>query len=96
MPAYPGKFNSLAEAREWMADFVNWYNTEHKHSGIGYITPTQRASGQEAEIFKSRNEVIQNAYKNNPHRWSKFPKVWKEKLTVSLNKKGLKKEKIAA
>lgn len=96
MPAYPGKFNTLEEARQWMADFVNWYNTMHRHSGIGYITPEQRASGKEAEILKLRNDVIQNAYKNNPHRWSSAPKIWKINPTVTLNKMGEKKEKLAA
>lgn len=96
MPAYPGKFNTLEEARLWMADFVNWYNTMHRHSGIGYITPAQRASGKEADILKVRNDVIQNAFKNNPHRWSSAPKIWKIKPTVILNKLGEKKEKFAA
>jgi putative transposase len=96
MPAYPGKFNSLEESRLWMADFVHWYNTMHRHSGIGYITPAQRASGKEAEILKIRNTVIQNAFQNNPQRWSKAPKEWKIIPTVILNKMGEKKEKIAA
>lgn len=96
MPAYPEKFNTLEEAREWMADFVHWYNTQHKHSGIGYITPEQRASGKEAQIFKNRNEVIQNAFVKHPQRWSKAPKIWIIKPTVILNKSGEKKEKIAA
>lgn len=96
MPAYPGKFNTLEEARVWMANFVNWYNTRHRHSGIGYITPEQRASGKEAEILKVRNEVIQTAFKNKPERWSSVPKKWEIKPIVTLNKMGEKKEKIAA
>ncbi|MGH9439914.1 MAG: IS3 family transposase, partial [Terriglobia bacterium] len=39
---YPKYFRDLTHAREWMASFVNWYNTEHLHSGIGYVTPQQR------------------------------------------------------
>ena len=96
MPLYPGKFNTLEESRQWMADFVNWYNTQHKHSGIGYITPEQRSSGKEAGILKNRNEVIQNAYENNPQRWSKTPKFWTVKPIVTLNKMGEKKEEFAA
>ena len=45
-PGYPGRFRDIEHAREWMADFVDWYNTEHRHSGIGYITTEQRHSGQ--------------------------------------------------
>ncbi|MHC1590574.1 MAG: IS3 family transposase, partial [Candidatus Helarchaeales archaeon] len=96
MPAYPGKFKTIDDARKWMADFVHWYNTKHKHSGIGYITPEQRASGKEHEILKLRNDVIQKAFENNPQRWSSAPKKWNIKPTVTLNKKGKNKEKIAA
>ena len=96
MPAYPGKFNTLENARVWMANFVHWYNTRHRHSGIAYVTPEQRASGKEAEILKARNEVIQNAFKTNPQRWSSAKKKWTTKQTVILNKMGEKKGKLAA
>ena len=44
--AYPGRFRTLAEARNWMGDFIDWYNTVHRHSGLGYITPEQRGKGK--------------------------------------------------
>jgi len=37
---YPGQFENIEYARSWMAEFVNWYNTEHRHSAIGYVTPS--------------------------------------------------------
>jgi transposase InsO family protein len=38
---YPNAFDTLEDARRWMGDFVYWYNTEHMHSSIGYVTPHQ-------------------------------------------------------
>ncbi len=96
MPAYPGKFKTIEDSRQWLANFVHWYNTKHKHSGIGYITPEERASGKEHEIMKMRNKVIQKAFKNNPQRWSNPPKKWDVESIVTLNKKGKIKEEIAA
>ncbi len=43
---YPGRFEDLNEARLWLAEFVHWYNTEHLHSTIGYVTPEQMRTGQ--------------------------------------------------
>jgi transposase InsO family protein len=43
-PTFPAKgFASLDEAHAWGAHFVHWYKVEHRHSGIGYVTPGQRA-----------------------------------------------------
>ena len=45
-PEYPkGGFADLSDARAWAMGFVHWYNLEHRHSGIGYVTPAQRHSG---------------------------------------------------
>lgn len=55
------------------ADFLNWYNTSHSHSGIGYVTPFQRHSGQDHGIFQNRNAVIDAAYRQNPERWGRRP-----------------------
>jgi transposase InsO family protein len=47
-PAFPSKpFESLDAAREWVYGFVHWYNEEHRHSGIQFVTPAQRHSGVE-------------------------------------------------
>ena len=57
-PGYPGRFASIDHARLWFADFVDWYNTEHRHSGIGYVTPSQRHAGLDIELFAKRNRTI--------------------------------------
>ncbi|RNA64493.1 DDE domain-containing protein, partial [Prosthecochloris sp. ZM_2] len=58
---YPRAFDTLADARQWMADFVHWYNTEHLHSSIGYVTPHQMRYGQADAIFEQRNDAINRA-----------------------------------
>jgi transposase InsO family protein len=66
---YPSRFDSLDQARRWYADFVHWYNTEHLHSGIGYVTPAQMRSGEAEVIFETRNRTIAKARLRNPLRW---------------------------
>nr|VFK58535.1 MAG: Integrase core domain-containing protein [Candidatus Kentron sp. TUN] len=47
-PAYPDKpFEGIEQARRWVHRFVHWYNLEHRHSAIGYVTPSQRHTGQD-------------------------------------------------
>jgi putative transposase len=83
--AYPGKFKNIHNAREWMSEFVNWYNTEHRHSAIGYVTPEQRGSGVDIEIFNKRNQTIKKAIEKNPERWGKKIRKWESKDVVILN-----------
>lgn len=66
---YPDFFTSLEHAREWYADFVNWYNNEHLHSGLGYVTPNQRRTGEATAIYQKRNQTILDAKMKNPLRW---------------------------
>lgn len=82
---YPGRFKSIEEAREWMAEFVSYYNNYHRHSGIYYFTPKQMRTGDFKEIVEIRNETMQKAFKKNPARWSKKLKQWKKEHVVYLN-----------
>ncbi|MDA3950134.1 MAG: integrase core domain-containing protein, partial [Spirochaeta sp.] len=65
----PKMFTSIDHARSWYADFAHWYNTEHLHSGLGYVTPQQRRSGEADQIYAIRNETIVDARERNPLRW---------------------------
>jgi len=91
---YPGQFKDMDHARTWMANFVNWYNTEHKHSAIGYVTPQQRRSGVYKEIFDKRNDTLAAARKRNPERWGKKQRVWGCDEQVYLNPGKETKEKL--
>ena len=82
---YPGRFKSIEHAREWVAAFVDWYHTQHRHSGIQYFTPQQMRSGEYKKLVSRRNETMLKAVSKNPCRWSKSIKQWKKDHTVYLN-----------
>lgn len=69
-PSFPAVMQSIEHATSWSEHFVNWYNCEHKHSEIKYVTPEQRHSGHDIQILKQRKEVYLKAKQNNPARWS--------------------------
>jgi transposase InsO family protein len=85
-PNYPEKpFDSLLSARRWVAEFVAWYNKEHLHSAIKFVTPELRHNGEDIALLKARNEVYQRAKKNNPFRWSGETRNWEPVGEVYLN-----------
>ena len=54
-PEFPSNgFENLAAARAWAAHFVHWYNVEHRHSGIRYVSPAQRHAGEDQALLKAR------------------------------------------
>ena len=54
-------FSSLKEARTWVESFVHWYNNEHRHSAIKFVTPNQRHQGLDALILTNRKKIIEQA-----------------------------------
>jgi putative transposase len=85
-PSYPdGAFASLEEARTWVERFVHWYNTEHLHSGIRFVTPQSRHNGHDIEILKRRHEVYAKAKLANPLRWTRQTRNWSSIEEVRLN-----------
>ncbi len=86
-PQWPSSgFGTLESAREWMQRFVHFYNEEHKHSQIRFVTPGQRHRGEDKEILLRRHAVYQQAMKRNPGRWScQKTRNWKPVGDVTLN-----------
>lgn len=85
-PSYPsGGFISLDLARSWVLKFVKWYNLEHQHSGISFVTPEQRHNGKAVEILTNRKAVYETAKLKHPERWSGSVRNWKISETVWLN-----------
>ncbi len=85
-PEYPEKpFSGLAAARTWVQSFVHWYNKEHLHSAIKFITPEQRHAGKDEEILRNRKTVYQQAKLANPNRWSGDIRNWDVVKEVHLN-----------
>ena len=85
-PDFPSKpFASIEEARAWAASFVRWYNTEHLHSSINFVTPAARHAGRHVEMLKARKQVYAAAKQRHPERWSGKTRDWSPVLTVCLN-----------
>lgn len=83
---YPKKpFETLEDAKLWIKSFVNWYNFEHLHSGIKFVTPIARHVGSDDLIIKNRIKVYKEAQSRHPKRWSKKIRNWELPQTVTLN-----------
>jgi putative transposase len=76
-PSYPEKpFASLEEARAWVAAFVHWYNTEHRHSAIRFVTPDERHFNREGKVLEHRHQVYERARNRRPDRWTRSTRNW--------------------
>lgn len=85
-PEWPSNgFKSLEEARNWVQRFVSWYNNEHKHSKLNFVTPSERHTGQDVAILAKRKEVLEAAKRRNPVRWSGSIRNCESVGPVSLN-----------
>ena len=85
-PKYPlTGFLDLEEARQWVQEFVKWYNLTHMHSGINFIAPHQRHYGLDKKIIENRNKVYEEAKAKNPSRWSRSTRNWTLPDIVALN-----------
>jgi len=85
-PQYPEKsFESLAAARVWVGKFSYWYNNEHQHSAIKFVTPVQRHTGEDRGILINRKAVYLKAKEKHPERWSGDIRNWDYIGEVHLN-----------
>jgi len=83
-PWFPDKFGSMEDALGFCRYFFNWYNNEHHHSGISFLTPHMVHYGDAADILKKRHNVLKGVYEKHPERFVNFPpkcfkisdKVW--------------------
>ncbi len=86
---YPPEFSrdpfaNLEAARQWVEDFVAWYNTEHLHSAISFVRPQDRHTGRDIAILAGRQRTYQTARKRNPERWARVTRNWERLDTVTL------------
>lgn len=71
-PDYPPQgFDSLSEAQAWAQRFVTYYNTEHKHRSLNFVTPDQKHLSQDIALLKNRSDLLEKARAKNPARWIK-------------------------
>jgi transposase InsO family protein len=85
-PNWPMKgFVTKTEAQEWVRYFANWYNDEHLHSAIRFVTPNARHSGSDRKTLANRAILYANARAQNPQRWSGKTRNWQPAGPVWLN-----------
>ena len=85
-PDFPvSGFANIEAARHWVARFVHWYNEEHRHSAIRYVTPAERHRGDEHAILAQRDALYAQAKARHPERWSANTRNWSPVGPVWLN-----------
>ena len=85
-PTYPQRpFADLLAARQWVGTFVHWYNDEHRHSAIGFVTPAQRHAQTDEAMLQARDAVYEKARKKHLTRWSGSTRDWTFIDEVHLN-----------
>jgi hypothetical protein len=96
-PDYPSRpFASNDEACEWVRTFVDWYNHQHRHSGIKFVTPHQRHSGTATAICQQRADVYEKSRQAHPRRWSRSTRCWRQPEEVWINKPTEERDPILA
>ena len=68
-PTYPGRFDSVEDARSYFGTFFRRYNTEHRHCGIGLMTPMAVHTGRAQELQTRRQAVLAHAHAQHPERF---------------------------
>lgn len=85
-PDYPRKaFADITQARNWVTRFVRWYDNEHRHSAIRFVTPSQRHAGLDEKLLVARKAVYEAARAANPLRWTGSTRNWSPVDEVHLN-----------
>jgi putative transposase len=85
-PEFPGSFGCIEDSRVFLRGFVNWYNAEHRHSGINRLTPESLHYGRAGEVIDHRNKVLEGAYARNPSRFkNKIPSAGEVPTAVWIN-----------
>jgi putative transposase len=68
-PGFPERFGSIEDARSFCREFFDWYNQEHRHGGIGLMTPAMVHQGVAGAVWDARQEVLRTAFNRNPERF---------------------------
>lgn len=85
-PGFPEKpFDTIEEARIWVAGFQHWYNEIHRHSALKFVTPGQRHRGEDIKILEKRKHLYEAQQRLRPERWSGTTRNWEPEPVVFLN-----------
>jgi putative transposase len=93
-PGFPPRFGSLQDARAFARDFFAWYNHEHRHCGLGLLSPAVVHHGLVPAAIERRRQVLDTAYRAHPERFVRRPpqplpapqEVWINKPQTPVNK----------
>ena len=72
-PDYPGRFDDFGHAQSHSRDFIDWYNLEHHHGGLGLMTPYNVHHGFAPEIWEARARILTAAFEAHPERFPNGP-----------------------
>ncbi len=85
-PGFPDRFGSIQDARAFSVPFFDWYNNDHRHCGIGMMTPEVMHHGRAQELQVRRQAVLSAAYATHPERFPKgAPRPWKLPTAAWIN-----------
>jgi len=85
-PSFPKRFGCIEDARTFCATFFDWYNKQHHHSGIGFLTPEVVHYGHAPRVIAQRQQVLDLAHQSHPERFvSKAPKAPELPKAVWIN-----------
>jgi putative transposase len=88
-PEFPSFFSHIEDAKVFCSKFFNWYNHEHRHGGIGFLTPHDVHFGLAEAKLEARRQVLIEAYLRNPERFVKgIPTPTKLPAQVWINGPG--------
>ena len=86
-PEFPDRFGCIQDSRAFSQGFFRWYNEEHRHSGLGLLTPAMVHYNQTALILERRQTVLDAAYRDHPERFVRHaPKPAAVPTEVWINK----------
>jgi putative transposase len=78
-------FADLQQARLWAGSFAHWYNNDHQHSGIRYVSPAQRHAREDHAVLAARHGLYLRAKAAQPRRWARQTRNWNPIGGVTLN-----------
>ena len=85
-PDFPARFDSMEHAHAFCQKFFAWYNHEHRHSGIGYMTPAAMQTGQATVLYAARQAVLEQAFGKYPERFKhRLPQPLALSTLVGIN-----------
>jgi len=82
---FPSSFESVESGRAYFEPYFKAYNFTYRHSGIQFLTPATRHYGEEEQILRQRNQVVEEFHQANSHRYSKSPKLFSPIVEVRIN-----------